>query len=46
MGSKVIHCNLHKQLVQFSVFADKNPLKVAVGVIKYNVCFVSRMYQT
>ena len=31
MGSKATRCNLHKMLDNFSVFAGRNPLKVATG---------------
>ena len=32
MGAKGTCCNLHKKLDQFSVFAGRNPLKVATGI--------------
>ena len=32
-GSQATRCNLHKLLDQFSVFAGRNPLKVAAGMI-------------
>ena len=38
MGSEATRCNLHKQLDQFSVFAGRNPLKVAEGTCLGIVC--------
>ena len=32
IGAKGTRCNLHKKLDQFSVFAGRNPLKVATGM--------------
>ena len=33
MGSDATYCNLHKLLDQFSIFAGRNPLNVAVGKV-------------
>ena len=39
MGAKGTHCNPHRKLDQFSVFAGRNPLKVATGNIIIIMCF-------